>query len=364
METLISGLVFLAILSVVVLIHELGHLMWAKRFGVFVEEFGFGFPPRVMKLFKKGETIYSLNLLPIGGFVKLYGEDREERTGLPDNRAFWSKSILQRLMILVGGVLMNFLLGVALFAGVYSYMGIPTETRQVGIDRVESGSPAEKAGVLAGDVITELSAGGESLAPTDNANFRKFLYRHQGEEIELRLKRGGEEVSAEASLTKDESGENWVLGVALAPDMVMKKYPLWQAPIMGAWVGLKEAVLWGYTIVSQLTQTLVQVILLRKIPEGLAGPVGIYQITDQVRKTGLLPTLHFAGVLSINLAILNILPIPAMDGGRVVFLLLEKLRGKKVKDSIEYWVNMGGFVVLIGLMVLISINDVMRIVAK
>ena len=189
---MVQVLVFLAILSTVVLIHELGHLLAAKIFGVRVDEFGFGLPPRLFRLFRKGETEYTINALPIGGFVRLYGENGEVEADIPDERAFWSKKIWQRAVVLVAGVAMNFVLGVVLFGTVYSFLGIPTKIGGVKITEVRPDSPAQAAGVMVGDVIGKLRVDSGELRVEETKKFLELVSENKGKEIVLLAKRGEE----------------------------------------------------------------------------------------------------------------------------------------------------------------------------
>lgn len=359
-DTLISVVVFLSILSVVVMVHELGHLIAAKKFRVRVDEFGFGFPPRIFKLFVKDGTVYTINALPIGGFVRLYGENREIEADIPDEVAFWHKPIYQRTIILLGGVLMNFVLAVGLFSAVYSVMGIPEQTGRVEIERVEEGSPAAEYGLKAGDVVKELTNKEGRRAELNNVQFREFLYNNAENKVKLTVERDGQELTVEPMLRTDPSQEKGVLGVALKDDVEFVKYPWWQMPFRGAVTGFREAMLWGVNTLMGLAMIIRQAVSFQ-VPEGVSGPVGIYQLSDQVRKLGVLPTLLFTGILSVNLAIFNLLPLPALDGGRIVFLIVEKFRGRKVQEKIEYWVNLVGMAILLGLMVLITVNDILRL---
>jgi regulator of sigma E protease len=301
--------------------------------------------------------------LPIGGFVRLYGENREVEAEIPDEVAFWHKPIYQRSLILLGGVMMNFILAVTLFSVVYSVMGIPTQTKKVEIEKVEEGSPAQQYGIMVGDVVKELKSENGDKAQMTNDKFRMFLYENSDKKVRIVLDRQGEEVVVEPILRNDPSQEKGVLGVGLKEDVVFKKYPWWQMPFRGAVTGFKEAVLWGVNTLTGLVMIIKQAVSF-KVPEGVSGPIGIYQLSDQVRRLGVLPTLLFTGILSVNLAIFNLLPLPALDGGRVVFLIIEKFRGKKVQETLEYWVNLVGMGVLLALMALITINDIFKLIFR
>ncbi len=355
-----QALVFLAVLSVVVLIHEGGHFLTARLFDIKVEEFGFGLPPRLVRLFKKGETEYTLNWLPIGGFVKLYGENGLQE-GVEDKRAFGSKPIWQRVVVLTAGVIGNFLLAVVLFGVVYSVLGIPTAVDGAAVSEVVDGSPAAAAGIEEGMIIKEIVVEGESMDVNDVPELITQIENYKGEEIGLRVEKNGE--SRVIKLTPRENppeGEG-SLGVVIT-DSQLKEYPLWQMPFRGVWVGFKEALAWGAEIVLGLKDVFIRLVTGQGIDaEEVAGPVGIYQVTGQVSKMGIWPLLQFIGVFSVNLAILNMIPFPALDGGRVLLLGVEKIRGKKMEVRVEQWINALGMMILLGLMAAVTLNDVARL---
>lgn len=355
-------LVFLLILSILVVIHELGHYFAALLFGIRVEEFGFGLPPKVMKLFRHKETDFTLNLLPIGGFVKLSGEEYSD--GPVRGDMFYQKPIWQRAVVLTAGVVMNFILGVLLFAGVYSYLGIPEKTDRVKIEEVVKGSPAEMAGLKIGDRVSSIKyqvSREEGVSDVDQ--FVKLVGENKGKEIVLKIvsKEGNERSVKVTPRVNPPAGEG-SLGVLLN-SVELIKYPWWQMPFRGSVVGVKEAVAWGREILDGLAKT-VGMLFRGKVPDDVSGPVGIYQVSSKVTKHGLIAILQFMGVLSINLAILNIMPLPALDGGRVVFLAVEKLIGKKWKNRVEGSVHSVGMIVLLGLMLAITIRDVVKLFGK
>ena len=351
---------FILILSVLVLVHELGHFLMAKFFGMRVEEFGIGLPPRAKKLFIKKGTLFSLNWLPIGGFVKLFGEDMEDEVQASSPEAFFNKPLWQRAGVLFAGVTMNFVLGIALFGVVYSFMGIPTKTDKVKIIELATGSPAEMAGVEKESEVLKVTYQDQNYDFKTIDDFVEVINGLKGKEIVLTLTKDGKD--REVTLTPRENppvGEG-ALGVALS-DMEMKKFPWWQMPVRGAVVGMEEAVSWGKEITKNLYVLLAGILTGKGVPQDVAGPIGIYQVSKEVYKFGWLAVLQFAGILSINLAILNVMPFPALDGGRIAFLGVEKIIGKKLKNKIEGYVHTAGMVFLLGLMVLITVRDVIRL---
>ncbi|MFZ5366219.1 MAG: M50 family metallopeptidase [Patescibacteria group bacterium] len=371
---------FLIILSILVLVHELGHFLVAKKTGISVEEFGFGLPPRVFGV-KRGKTIYSINWLPIGGFVKLYGEDEQPRKPWAcEAGAFFAKPKKIRMAVIVSGVLMNFLLAVFAFSIIYAKLGIPTKTDRVKIVGIAPGSPAEKAGLKEGDIA--VWAGGEEIKNTES--FIKITQKYAGKMMALEISREKDNpckekvLGAWPGLEISCKGKNLVfsiiprekppegegpLGVAIS-QVEMKFYPLWEMIPRGTVEGFKEAFAWTGMIVGALGAMLWQLIRFGTVPKDVAGPVGIFQITGQVSRTGILSVLQFLGILSVNLAVINILPLPALDGGRLLFILVEAVTGKRSHLKFERWVHTVGMALLLFLILLITINDIARILQQ
>lgn len=359
---LMTIIAFILILSVLVLVHELGHFLVAKFFKIKVEEFGIGFPPRAYGK-KIGGTIYSINWLPIGGFVKLYGEDDagggslkikknpEEQGDL--SRAFFARPLWQRISVVVAGVVMNFLLAVVLISTLFATVGVAVPTENVLVNEVQSGSPAENAGLVKGDEI--ISVNGKNLDSSEN--FIKAVDDNAGEEISLVVLRNGEEITVGLTpRTEVPEGEGPV-GVVIS-SVQIKKYSWLEAPFYGT----LEAVNFSRLIVVGLG-TLVSDLVTSGRAEGVAGPVGVAQLTGVVVENGIVATLWFVSLLSLNLAVLNILPIPALDGGRFFFQLIELVTSKKVSPKYEGYAHAAGLVVLLSLMVLITVFDVGRLLS-
>ncbi len=349
-------------LSILVLIHELGHYLMAKLFKMRVDEFGIGLPPRARKLFTHKGTLFSLNWLPIGGFVKLFGEDMEDPTQANSPEAFFNKPIWQRAGVLVAGVTMNFLLGVLAFGVVYTYLGIPTETDKVMVVDVGKGTPAEAAGIKIESEIQKITFDNQEIQFSGVNGFIEKVEPLKGKEIELTVlgKSGAIEVVKLTPRVSPPAGEG-ALGVALS-SVEMKMYPVWQRPFRGVVVGMEEAWSWGKEIAVSMGTLIWGILTGKGVPKDVSGPIGIYQVSKQVYKVGWVAVLQFMAILSINLAILNIMPFPALDGGRVFFLGVEKIIGKKYKNRIEGYVHTVGMVFLIGLMVLITVRDVIHLI--
>ncbi|MEK7525251.1 MAG: M50 family metallopeptidase [Patescibacteria group bacterium] len=363
---MVQLVIFLAILSVLVLVHEWGHYIFAKIFGVKVDEFGFGLPPRARTLFTRKGTLFSLNWLPIGGFVKLYGEEYSKGDELlaGENGRFYDQPARARAVILTAGVMMNFLLGIGLFAAVYSFVGIPVKTERVRIVEVVVDSPAAAAGLAIDERVVEFRFGEKTERITGTTQLVKLVTERAGNEVGLLVvDRAGNERLVKVTPRKDPPEGQGALGVVLS-NVELTKYPWWQMPFRGAVVGLSEAIAWGRDIAGGLGKMVYGLVTGKGVPKDLAGPVGIYQVSGQVIKQGVLATIQFIGILSVNLAVLNILPFPALDGGRLIFLGVEKLIGKKRKNLVEGYVNTAGMVFLLSVMALITVRDIWRLIVK
>lgn len=353
-------IVFIIILSVLVIIHELGHFLVARKYGVKVEEFGVGYPPRarVLKTDKRG-TVYSLNWLPIGGFVRLFGEEGAE-TG---SEAFCNQPVKQRMGIISAGVLVNFLFGVVVFASLYTYLGVsdglPKDLGLVKIEEVAAGSPAQEAGLVSGDKVVGVISETMNQKIVKSQDFIQTVGSKAGSVITLKLKEPDREVRIYVR-TKEETPEGQgAIGVVIN-DYEMVKYPLWQMPFRGVLVGLNSALELGYMIIKSLGQMVGNLFTLGQLPKDVAGPVGIaYMATkEKMLSQGWVALLNFTAMLSINLAIINILPIPPLDGGRAVMLLYEGVTRKKVNQELERRVLTVGMMFFLGLILLITIKDV------
>ncbi len=369
--------VFFVILSVLVFVHELGHFLAAKKAGILVEEFGFGFPPKLWSK-KIGETVYSINSLPVGGFVKLYGEDgvEGERIPLPpgrtpplgsalaETRSFSNKSKKVRAVILSAGVFMNFFLAVFLTMFLLMY-GVMEPSGKVHIERVVPESPAATAGLLEGDVIANIryisdtdqseSGYGEKVPvfPKDLIDLTK---ENAGEAMVLTVVRGGETLEATVVPRRDPPSGQGPMGVAIS-DLELRRYPISQAPVQALRINLLR----GRDMLASLGILFWRLITLQPLQAEVAGPIGIAHVTGEAVKFGWKAVLAFASILSLNLAVLNILPIPALDGGRLMFVFLEKILGRRVKPAFEKSAHQVGMIVLLFLILLVSINDILRL---
>ena len=345
-------LTFLLVLSILVLVHELGHFIVARLAGVWVEEFGFGIPPRIVGK-KIGNTIYSINLLPFGGFVRLHGESSDQGIKKP-KKAFLNKSKVQRLGILLAGVAMNFLLAVVAFGIVYSLTGVPRESKNVKIVDIAAGSPAQISGLVVGDVVRKV--GSEEVETTQE--FITLIELEKGNKVQIEIDSGKKIIVSPRENPPEGEGP---LGVAIS---TMEIYfpPIWQRPFYGAYYGFQDAYFWGREVVGGIG-TVLSGLSRGQAPRDLAGPVGIYALTSEVSKFGTLALIHFVGILSVNLAILNILPFPALDGGRVLFVIIETFIGKRITPKVEAAFHTVGMAILLFLLLAITARDIQRLIS-
>lgn len=355
---LLTILVFIVILGLLVFVHELGHFVMAKRAGMHVQEFGFGFPPRLFGI-RRGETMYSINWIPLGGFVKIAGEEGHS----DDPRAFANKSFGQRLATLLAGVTMNFILGWFLIFLGFVALGAPTDlqdnpyltnarirSQELGVVAVQAGSPAEAAGFRVGDVI--LSVDGKKF--DDIPTLVDYTRSRAGSPVNYEIKRGAQVFSKQViPRTNPPAGEG---PVGFAPAKIgIVTYPFLTALKLSLLAFLNKAAV----IFIAFGQLITNLVSTGHLIGGLSGPVGIAVLTRDFTQLGIIYLVQFAATLSINLGVINGFPFPALDGGRVLFLFVERIRGKK-SIKWEQIANMVGFALLMLLMVVITFRDVGR----
>jgi regulator of sigma E protease len=333
-------------LSLLILGHELGHFLAAKAFGLRVDEFGFGFPPRMFAWRRKGsETEYSLNWLPFGGFVKIAGENPESDadTSIEDKkRLFYHQPAWKRVIVLVAGVVMNFLLG-WWFLTATLMLGTPAAVMVAG---VVPNSPAEMAGFRAGDVIKGFTTTNEFVA---------FINMNRGTPISIRTARGeGEKAIAVTPRVNPPAGEG-ALGVELAETGAAP-----QGFGSALWEGLQRATYVITLTFQALGDLFANLFSQGKVPHDIVGPIGIVAVAQRAGSLGIAYLLELLSLISLNLAVINLIPFPALDGGRVLFTIVEKIKGSPVPRRFEGVVNGVGFVLLLALMVLVTVRDVGR----
>lgn len=350
-------LIFIGLLLVLVLVHEWGHFIVAKKAGCRVEEFGFGFPPRIAGRMWRG-TLYSFNLLPIGGFVKIEGENMDEVNS--SITSFASKSALWRIAILCAGVVMNMILAVVIL-GIQSGLGSPTVVTDANkqhltnimtyVLNVSPESPAALAGIQPFDRIVR-------YANTHRPNISDIQLdtkKNEGTPVVIEIERGGKHLTLTVTPREYPPENQGALGVTLG-ETGLAKVSWWKAP----WEGVRRTVDMTLGITSQFALLIQKIVRQEHVGEVLTGPIGIAVYTREAASLGISYFLEFAAMISINLAIINILPLPALDGGRVLFVIIEKLIGKRVSSNIESYAHTAGFLILIGLMIAITFQDIGR----
>lgn len=360
-------LFFFAIIAALILSHELGHFLAAKKTGVKVEEFGFGFPPRILK-WKKGETTYSFNFFPIGGFVKILGENGEEDISDKEKKeSFYFKSASVKAFIISAGILFNLLLAWALFSASFAIgtkeqisdeadlKSLGAKTAEIMIVSVNENGPAYASGLKTGDILLSLSSKNNSSFFLKTIDVQNFINLHRGEEIGITYKRGNTVSSLKTEL-KDVEAKKGALGIAMVRLATIKAS--WYKAVFK---GLKQTALLTVEITFAIFYFFASLFKGTGF-EQVAGPIGIFNIVGESVKFGLSYILQLSALLSINLAVINLLPFPALDGGRLLFIIIEKIKGAPINPKITNTVNSVGFAFLILLMIIITYKDITRII--
>lgn len=349
MTYLLSALVFLLILLVIIVVHEFGHFITAKAFGVRVNEFGIGIPPRIWGK-KIGETLYSINWLPLGGFVKIEGENDLSK---PKPRSFGSVNRLKRSVILLAGVVMNFLLAIAILSIIF-VQGIGVPSDQVSITEVAPGSPAETAGLKSGDKVVAVN--GSEVTIND---FSRIVKEQLGQPIDLTIVRDNKTLQLAVTPRLDPPAGQGALGIVLSQTVEIKSYPWYQAPV--------EATKLAFNLVQLNLKFLGDLVggLAKGQVRGadqIAGPVGVAYVTYKnfQNDPGQIPLL--IALFSLGIGIVNALPIPALDGGRLAFVLLSAVFRRDFYPKLESYIHQVGFILLLLLFVLITYNDLSRLI--
>lgn len=359
---MITALIFIIVIGVLIFVHEFGHFIFAKRAGMKVEEFGFGFPPRLWGK-KKGETTYSINLIPFGGFVKILGEEGEHRN---DPRSFSAKPFGDKLKVIVAGVLMNFLLAVFLLM-VVNFLGLRTgiidvqmaalaQDKQIQIIQIAEDSPADAAGLQLLDEIKGFRVDGLTTVVGTVEETQYLIKQNTGKPVIMLLERNGEPLEKEITPRVDPPQGQGALGISLALTGVIS-YPWYEA----VWRGVYDAVIIAINTVIGYGLLFKSLIFEGRLIADVSGPIGIANLTGQAARIGLNYLMQFTALISINLAILNIIPFPTLDGGRAVLIIAEKFKGKPVNKKVEQTINTVGFALLITLMIYVTIKDVTRL---
>lgn len=364
-----SIIVFLVILAALVLVHEFGHFISAKRAGIRVDEFGLGFPPRLWS-FKKGETLYSLNLVPFGGFVKIHGEnpDEEALTGPDSARSFVNKPRHIQAIVLAAGVIGNiifawlllsasFMIGIIASSDDYAkYVGRITDPRVVVVGTAK-GSPAEAAGLKAGDALISIESGGRVLKPPFEVPDVQAFINESGEgKVKIFYKRGDRNLAAEIVPKEGIVEGRKVVGIS------MDKVGTLRLPVHFAlYEGAKFTTRMVEGVSVGLAQFIAGAFVGKADLSSVSGPVGIVGLVGDATKLGITYLLTFTALISVNLAVINLIPFPALDGGRLLFVIIEAIIRKRIKPAVMNITNAVGFFILIALMLFITYKDILKL---
>lgn len=338
MTTLVATIFVFGLL---VLFHELGHFITAKMVGMRVEEFAIGFGPKLFS-YQKGETLYSLRIIPLGGFNKIAGMDPDEKK---DERAYTAKPIWARMIVILAGSTMNFILPVLIFLGIFLTAGINTPSPEPIFGEVMEGKAAAQAGLMQGDRIIKVD-------DKDIHTWKEFVSVVQvsdGKILKVQYEREGNIGVASLIPVYDEQSKRAIIGV-------LSKYDNYRPGFVEATgLAIKNTI----SVTVAMVDGLIQMVA-GKIDAELAGPIGVAQMAGEVAQMGIIPLLQFAAFLSINLGIINLLPIPALDGGHFVTLVIEGVRGKPLSPELVQKAQMFGFMLLLALMVFATSKDIIR----
>lgn len=340
-------LYFILVLGVTVLIHELGHFIFAKRAGVYIYEFSIGMGPQIFKFKRKNdETIYSIRLFPIGGFVSMAGEDLEVDTKIPKDKQLCNKSWCDRFLVLFAGIAFNFLLAIIILFTIGSINGVPKNNLEIA--KTDNNYSISKTNIQVGDIITKVN----NKKITSYEQLSVELAINNGKKINLTVKNnnGEETYVIEPTLVENNGKTSYLYGFSLSNEKEK---------------GFLKSIEYAFKKTGNLTNQMVLIVkylVTGKLSlNNLSGPVGIYQIVDQAKTSGFLNILYLIAYLCINVGFINFIPFPAFDGGRILFLIIEKIKGSKVDPKVENTIHSIGFALLMLLMVFVTYNDIIRI---
>jgi regulator of sigma E protease len=351
-------IIFIIVLGILVFVHELGHFVVARILGIGVDEFGFGFPPRLWSI-KWKNTEYSINCIPLGGFVRLHGEQGEHH----DSSSFSTKPARKRFAVLLAGVGMNIILAVVIFSIGLAF-GLPSDVSEglpygakiknqgIQIVEVQQNSPAQLAGLQVGDILIKLD--GKSIQTITDAQNAGASAGTNPVEVVFQRKQKEQSIMIKMEILPGTNREG--LGVALVKTGLVSF-----SPPRAVWEGIKATGRSLVYIVIALKDFFVNIFVQHKVSADVAGPVGIAVLTGQVARLGLAYLAQFTALLSLNLALINLLPIPALDGGRILFLVVEKVRGKALSQRLEAKIHNTGFAILLALIVLVTFRDIFKL---
>jgi len=357
MNTLVS---FIVVLGVLIFVHELGHFLFAKLFRVKVLKFSLGFGPKLISR-TVGETEYLISAFPLGGYVKMLGENPEEAADAEDSeRSFASRPVWNRFFIVLAGPLFNLLFSVLLFFMIFMVMGIPENRDSTVIGQVSPDSPAEQAGIEAGDTIVDIS--GQGIATW--MDVLNSVSSSNGEELQFTVRRGTEELvlsitpelDSVTNVFGEEVEQRFMIGIVKKEQIEYQRV----GPIAAMQAGIWQTWMFIYLTFMGVVKMIQNVVPASE----LGGPILIAQLAGEQARAGWLNLAHFMGLLSVNLGILNLLPIPVLDGGHLVFLTVEGIRRKPLNERAQILAQQVGIALLGTLMLFVFYNDIVRIFSQ
>ena len=343
-------ILFIFILGIIVLVHELGHFLWAKNFGVYIYEFSIGMGPVIYsRIGKKDGIKYNIRAFPIGGFVSMAGEVYEDDKKIPKDRCLCNKPIWQRVIVMAAGVMNNFIMAIIILFVMSLIWGSNSLTPK--IDAVVEGYPAAEAGIVKGDIIVSIN--GHKVSSWDETQIVLY-YKNNNEYTDFRIKH------------EDGSVDNYKLSKKeyVAEDGTKSEmfgFEVSQEETIGLWSKIKYAFEKFWALVSSLWLTVVGLVTGKISVDALSGPVGIFNVVGQSASLGISYVIYLIAYLSINVGVINILPFPAFDGGRILFLLIEKIKGSPINQKFENWCHTIGFILLMILIIYVTINDIINL---
>ncbi|OGZ07951.1 MAG: hypothetical protein A3C93_06455 [Candidatus Lloydbacteria bacterium RIFCSPHIGHO2_02_FULL_54_17] len=359
-----SILIFIVVLLLLVLVHEFGHFIVAKKAGIRVDEFAFGFPPKLWS-WKRGETTYALNALPLGGYVKIYGEDPNDVSMEDRERSFAGRPRIVQAAVIVAGIIFNLLFAWLLFSGAFMIgvpapegggEGYPVKDLRLTVTGTGEDSPAEHAGLLSGDVLTGLSDGVDRAVVVNADQVIAFISPREGKSVTLSYERGGEEHSVVVTPVSGIVPDVAAIGIYMDTVGTLRL-----PPHAALWVGLKKTYQFTELIAVGVVQFLKDAVTGQTDFSTVAGPVGIVRQVGEAAGFGFANLLLFTALISINLAVINIIPFPALDGGRLLFIVIEGVMRRPIRPRVANAWNVAGFALLMLLMLAVTYHDVAKL---
>lgn len=334
---MLTAILTIVLFCIMIIPHELGHFMVAKLCGVQVNEFSMGMGPLLFQK-QKGETLYSVRLFPVGGYCAMEGEDEESE----NPRAFGNKSALQKIAVLLAGAAMNVLTAILIMIIAMTAMGIPTNT----LDSVVKDSPAYEAGIQAGDTVVAIN---EQKTDSWNDVVTAIDKSKKGDTLTMIVERNGVKKKCTVTPTYSKKDQRMMVGIACK-----QKHSLIS--------GVKYGVVATGNLNKLMIQSLKMLFTGKLSKNDVSGPVGMVSIVNQTATLGAVPYLYLAAIICLNLAYINLLPLPALDGGRILFVIIRKITGNRITDNMEGYVHLAGMVLLIAFTIFITWNDIMKLI--